>query len=86
MLTTFFINYFIFNYLYLLKKVNQQKIWDNVGDPARNCRMGSAAGNQTDNVGGSAAQNQTVNVGGSAAKQRNGGGFGGAVTVKQAGR
>ena len=25
MLITFFINYFIFNYLYLLKKVNQKK-------------------------------------------------------------
>lgn len=74
MLITFFVNYFIFSYLYLLKKVNQQKIWDNVGDPATSCRMGSAAGNQTDNVGGSAAS------------RRNGGGAGGAVIVKQAGR
>lgn len=74
MLITFFVNYFIFNYLYLLKKVNQQKLWGNVGDPATSCRMGSAVDNQTGNVGGSAAS------------RRNGGGFGGAVTVKQAGR
>ena len=38
-LITFFVNYFIFSYLYLLKKVNQQKLWGNVGDPATSCRM-----------------------------------------------